>query len=116
MAAAAAAWVQFADASTAALAAPPAAVGLAPAALAPDLAAAVDAVTLGGLAPLVPTQLLGSAAAALQSHLAHLLRALATLFESARSVAPPAADEDEGGSSFHAGDGGRAGRDAQGEA
>lgn len=92
-AAAAAAWIQFADASAAALAAP----ACMPKALGPDLAAAVDGVAAHGLARLVPSQLLDAAAAALQSRLAHLHDALAALFAAVgdRGSAPAADANDD---------------------
>ena len=78
-AAAAAAWVQFVQASSSALAAGGGSGALEAAGLRTDLATAVDGVVAQGLAPLVPAQLLGAAASALQAHLAQLRDALAAV-------------------------------------
>ena len=94
-AAAAAAWVQFADASAAALHRPEGGGGGLPEALASDLVAAVDAVATHGLAPLLSEQLLTLAAAALQSRLGHLRAALDALLASVGGSELPAADLEE---------------------
>ncbi|KAI3433290.1 hypothetical protein D9Q98_003109 [Chlorella vulgaris] len=94
-AAAAAAWVQFADASTAALHRPEGGGGGLLEALASDLVAAVDAVATHGLAPLLSEQLLTLAAAALQSRLGHLRAALDALLASVGGSELPAADLEE---------------------
>lgn len=76
-AAAAAAWVGFVGAATAAACGPGGGCGLP----VPDMAQAVDGVTAQGLAPLVPAQLLVAATAALQARLAQLSGTLAAVFE-----------------------------------
>lgn len=96
MAAAAAAWLSFADTSGAALAA--AGGSAATARLPGELAGAVDSIAAHGLAPLVPAQLLSAAMAALQARVARLQAALAPVaaaVEAAAGSEAGEADEDE---------------------
>ena len=96
-AAAAAAWVQLADASAAALQRQPGDCtgGLPVEALSPELMSAVDGATAQGLAPLVPAQLLATASAALHMRLAHLRSALAAVLAATAGSAGAGAVSDE---------------------
>ncbi|KAI7840711.1 hypothetical protein COHA_005527 [Chlorella ohadii] len=93
MAAAAAAWLSFADASGAALAA--AGGSAAMARLPGDLAGAVDGITVHGLAPLVPAQLLSAAVAALRERVARLQAALGPVSATLEAAAAAEAGVDE---------------------
>lgn len=93
MAAAAAAWLSFADASGSALAA--AGGSAAMARLPGNLAGAVDGITAHGLAPLVPAQLLSAAVAALRERVARLQAALGPVSATLEAAAAAEAGVDE---------------------
>jgi hypothetical protein len=93
-AAAAAAWVHFADISSAALHRPKD-FGVTPTGLAPTLVAAVDGVIAQGLARLLPAQLLSAAVGAFQARLACLGDTLAALFDQLAAMGAMAESEDK---------------------